>query len=91
MVLPSLVEFTAMFEVWLRNLSLFWEFISTPLQELIVIEPFLGAGVLTGPLMKFILNNTAFGDMTILSIILGGGLIFYVGYQFFIWLLNLVT
>lgn len=91
MVLPGLVEFTAMFEVWLRNLTLFWEFISMPLQELIVVEPFLGAGALTGPLMNFILQNTVFGDMTILSIILGGGLIFYVGYQFFIWLLNLVT
>lgn len=91
MVLPGLVEFTAMFEVWLRSLGQFWELISTPLQELIVVEPWLGSGVLTGTLLKYILNNTVFGDMTILSIILGGGLIFYVGYQFFIWLLNLVT
>lgn len=91
MVLPGLVEFSAMFEVWLRALLQFWELISTPLRELIVIEPWLGSGILTGPILKHILNTTVLGDMTLLSIILGGGLIFYVGYQFVIWLLNLVT
>lgn len=90
--LPGLVDFVSIFEGWLKALSVFWNVLNLPLFELIMDNPVLDTIFLfKNPLLSILIHNTPIGHMTLLTLIIGSSLLFYVVYQFVVWLLNIVT
>lgn len=86
--LPGLVEFGEMFADWLRGLSTFWNALNVPIGEL--LTPF-DSGLGFGSVLETCLDKTGLGDLTLLMIILGGSLMFYVVYQLLSWLFDIIT
>lgn len=86
--LPGLIDFLEIFENWLKALSGFWNTLNTPLGELS-----LGFKTFDGLPFGFenLVDILGFGDYTLLGLIIGGSLGFYVVYQLITWLLNIVT
>lgn len=74
------------FASWMSVLNDLWVNINSPLISFFPDNmPFLG-NVLSTALITLGLS-----DFSLIELILGGGLIFYIGYQLLIWVLNLVT
>lgn len=88
----GLVYYAETLAGWLQVLQNFWNILNTPIYQFIQSIPVLDAAlaILNTPAWLLI-HNTGLGDMTFLAFILGTGLFVYVGYQFLIWVLNLVT
>lgn len=90
--LPGLVDFVSIFEDWLKALSVFWNVLNLPVFELIMQNSVMDTIMLfTNPVLFVLVHNTPVGEMTLLMLILGGSLLFYIVYQFVTWLLNIVT
>lgn len=84
--LPGLVDFAEMFSSWLKALTGFWNALNTPLGDLF---PSFGGFVDTG--LPGIVSLLGLSDVTLLSMMLGGALGFYVVYQLVTWILNIIT
>lgn len=81
--LPTLLN---IFATWMSALNDLWVNINSPIISFFPENmPFLG-NVLSTALITLGLS-----DLSLIEFILGGGLIFYIGYQLLIWVLNLVT
>lgn len=86
--MPTLVDFQNYLAKLITELLHIWDFlthtINYSLQPLAMsFPPFM--------IVYVALDNIGLGDLTFLELILGSGLYLYIGYQFFIWLFNLIT
>lgn len=84
--LPGLVEFGEIFADWLRGLSTFWNALNVPIGDLLIFYNSDSA-----PAFTDFIDKIGLGDLTLLMLILGGSLMFYVVYQLLTWLLNIIT
>lgn len=64
------------------------DILTTPFGKLIGQVPTIP---IIGNIIDYIVNDTFFGDLTLLSVMIGQLLIVYVVYQFAIWIFNIVT
>lgn len=86
MQLPGLVDFSEILADWLKALAGFWSVLNTPLGDLF---PDFDGFLITG--LPAIVRALGLADFTLLGLMLGGALGFYVVYQLITWLLNLIT
>ena len=83
--ITNLVE---IFAKWILALQELWDFFNTTLNDFIVpiAMSFPPVSLVWG-----FFNLLGLGNLTLLEFILGAGLALYLGYQFIIWVLNLIT
>lgn len=89
-------ELFTIFDNFYAVLNTIWEWLNQPLSDFVahILTDGILQNTIVGELLtKFvnILTDTFIGDISLLTFMIGTGLISYIVYQFAIWVLNLVT
>lgn len=86
-------DFAELFARWVENMNGFWVTLNSPVSKF-VTETLVGLAPENSLLYKTVLGffNYIFGDLdiTLLALIIGSGLGFYVTWQFISWIIDLL-